>query len=162
MDPADLLSLQSSLVPSRGTDPAARGAASLQCNGGSAIGIGPGAAANLANHPGPTPGGHRVVTGRSWLGSNSQAPVPGFPPSTAPEPRVGDPERYSKVPEGCNSFLMNYFILLALQPHTFASEAARVDFAINHLAGEHVYGEQRMGERHASLSLLPGFFGRAL
>lgn len=63
------------------------------------------------------------------------APAPGFPPSTAPEPRVGAPERYSGDPEGCNPFLTNCSILFALQPHAFASEAARVAFAINHLTG---------------------------
>ncbi|TWW62375.1 hypothetical protein D4764_04G0010220 [Takifugu flavidus] len=57
------------------------------------------------------------------------------PPGTAPEPRVGTPERYSGDPEGCNPFLTNCSILFALQPYTFASEAARVAFTINHLTG---------------------------
>ncbi|TWW62374.1 hypothetical protein D4764_04G0010210 [Takifugu flavidus] len=54
---------------------------------------------------------------------------------TAPEPRVGTPERYSGDPEGCNPFLTNCSFLFALQPYTFASEAARVAFTINHLTG---------------------------
>ncbi|TWW77618.1 hypothetical protein D4764_12G0010080 [Takifugu flavidus] len=53
----------------------------------------------------------------------------------APEPRVGTPERYSGDSEGCNPFLTNYSILFALQPYTFASEAVRVAFTINHLTG---------------------------
>ncbi|TWW73434.1 hypothetical protein D4764_15G0008280 [Takifugu flavidus] len=55
-------------------------------------------------------------------------PVPAPPPGTAPEPRVG-------TPEGCNPFLTNCSILFALQPYTFASEAAKVAFTINHLTG---------------------------
>lgn len=51
------------------------------------------------------------------------------------EPRVGAPERYSGDPESCNPFLTNCSILFALQPHTFASEAAKVAFTINHLTG---------------------------
>ncbi|TWW58269.1 Retrovirus-related Pol polyprotein from transposon 17.6 [Takifugu flavidus] len=62
-------------------------------------------------------------------------PVPAPPPGTVPEPRVGTPERYSGDPEGCNPFLTNCSILFALQPYTFASEAARVAFTINHLTG---------------------------
>ncbi|TWW76988.1 hypothetical protein D4764_12G0003780 [Takifugu flavidus] len=62
-------------------------------------------------------------------------PVPAPPPGTAPEPRVGTPERYSGDPEGCNPFLTNCSILFALQPYTFASEAAKVAFTINHLTG---------------------------
>lgn len=63
------------------------------------------------------------------------APTPGPPSSTAPEPRVGAPERYAGDPESCNPFLTNCSILFALQPHTFATEGARVAFAINHLTG---------------------------
>uniref|UniRef100_A0A674NR08 DUF4939 domain-containing protein n=1 Tax=Takifugu rubripes TaxID=31033 RepID=A0A674NR08_TAKRU len=62
-------------------------------------------------------------------------PVPAPPPGTAPEPRVGTPERYSGDPEGCNPFITNCSILFALQPYTFASEAAKVAFTINHLTG---------------------------
>lgn len=43
------------------------------------------------------------------------------------------PEHYSGEPEGCNQFLNNCSI--ALQSHTFASETAKVAFAINHLTG---------------------------
>ncbi|TWW81865.1 hypothetical protein D4764_01G0016800 [Takifugu flavidus] len=67
--------------------------------------------------------------------SQPATPVPAPPPGTAPEPRVGAPERYSGDPEGCNPFLTNSSILFALQPYTFASEAARVAFTINHLTG---------------------------
>ncbi len=63
-------------------------------------------------------------------------PVPGPPPpSDAPEPRVGTPERYAGDPEGCGPFLTNCSILFALQPRTFATEKAKVAYAINHLTG---------------------------
>ena len=51
------------------------------------------------------------------------------------EPRVGVPERYAGDAEGCRPFLTNCSILFALQPHTFASEDARVAFTVNHLTG---------------------------
>ena len=53
----------------------------------------------------------------------------------ASEPRVGVPERYAGDGEGCRPFLTNCSILFALQPHTFASEDARVAFTVNHLTG---------------------------
>jgi len=58
------------------------------------------------------------------------------PTGYAPEPRVGTPERYAGEPEGCSPFLTNCSILFSLQPHTFASEAARVAFTVNHLTGK--------------------------
>ncbi|XP_068186426.1 uncharacterized protein [Antennarius striatus] len=63
------------------------------------------------------------------------APTPVPASSSTSEPRVGAPERYDGDPEGCNPFLTNCSILFALQPHTFATEGARVAFAINHLTG---------------------------
>lgn len=53
----------------------------------------------------------------------------------SPEPRVGTPERYAGDPEGCNPFISNCSIVFALQSYTFAQEAARVAFTINHLPG---------------------------
>ncbi|TWW68258.1 hypothetical protein D4764_19G0000560 [Takifugu flavidus] len=73
----------------------------------------------------------RALTSPSSSSSGSCSP----PPGTAPEPRVGAPERYSGDPEGCNPFLTNCSILFALQPYTFASEAAKVAFIINHVTG---------------------------
>ncbi len=63
------------------------------------------------------------------------APIPGPSTSTTFEPRVGAPERYAGDPEGCSPFLTNCSILFALQPHTFATEGAKVAFTINHLTG---------------------------
>ena len=60
--------------------------------------------------------------------------VPSFP-GLQPESRVGPPEQYTGDPEDCNPFITNCSILFALQPQTFASEQARVAFAINHLTG---------------------------
>ena len=61
--------------------------------------------------------------------------TPGPSSSIATEPRVGAPERYAGDPEGCSPFLTNCSILFTLQPHTFATEGARVAFTINHLTG---------------------------
>ncbi|TWW58466.1 hypothetical protein D4764_07G0011850 [Takifugu flavidus] len=47
----------------------------------------------------------------------------------------GNPRALFWGPEGCNPFITNCSILFALQPYTFASEAARVAFTINHLTG---------------------------
>lgn len=64
-------------------------------------------------------------------------PPPAQPVATEPlsEPRVGTPERYGGEPEGCSPFVTNCSILFALQPHTFATEKAKVAFAINQLTG---------------------------
>ena len=67
------------------------------------------------------------------------APSPASPPPVSPasvpthEPRVGTLERYAGEPEGCNPYITNCSILFSLQPHTFASEEAKVAFTINHL-----------------------------
>lgn len=62
-------------------------------------------------------------------------PAPAVPASSAPplEPWVGTPECYGGDPEGCNPFITNCSILFALQPHTFATERAKVAFTIYHL-----------------------------
>jgi len=66
--------------------------------------------------------------------SHPPPPVQAHPGSIL-EARVGVPERYARDPEGCNPFITNCSILFALQPHTFASEEARVVFTINNLTG---------------------------
>lgn len=78
-----------------------------------------------------------TLTQHAAPAASSAQPAPSSTPSpsSAPEPRVGAPERYAGDPEGCNPFLTNCSILFALQPHTFATEGARVAFAINHLTG---------------------------
>ena len=48
---------------------------------------------------------------------------------------MGIPERYDGKPSTCNAFLCNCSIIFALQPLTFASEEARVNYTINHLSG---------------------------
>ena len=48
---------------------------------------------------------------------------------------MGIQERYEGDPEGCSPFLTNCSILFALQPYTFATEEARVAYAITHLTG---------------------------
>lgn len=63
------------------------------------------------------------------------SPAPAAPGSTQ-EPRVGVPERYGGEPEGCSPFITNCSILFALQPHTFATEQAKVAFMVNHLTGK--------------------------
>ena len=57
------------------------------------------------------------------------------PASLPREPSVGVPERYDGDPTTCNAFLCNCAIIFALQPLTFASEEARVAYAVNLLSG---------------------------
>ncbi len=66
-----------------------------------------------------------------------QPPVAGPPPLT--------PERYAGDPESCGPFLTNCSILFALQPRTFATEKAKVAFAINHHLTESDCGELSCG-----------------
>lgn len=65
-------------------------------------------------------------------------PVPAVPTglSSVSEPRVGVPERYGGDQEGCSPFVTNCSILIALQPHTFDTEQAKVAFMVNHLTGK--------------------------
>lgn len=62
---------------------------------------------------------------------------------------VDDPKRYAGDLEGCNSFITNCSIIYALQPHTFASEGARVAFAWNHLKGRERQWETAKFERQS-------------
>jgi len=61
---------------------------------------------------------------------------------------VGVPERDAGDPEGCNPFITNCSILFALQPHTFASEEAKVAFTINNLTGRARLWGTAEWERH--------------
>lgn len=68
------------------------------------------------------------------------APVPAATPTPAPslpgyapKPHVGIPEHYAGDPENCGPFLANCTLLFYLQPHTFATEDAKVAFTIHHL-----------------------------
>ncbi|KAF7644122.1 hypothetical protein LDENG_00227410 [Lucifuga dentata] len=69
----------------------------------------------------------------------SAAPSPAAsalaPSRVLSEPHVGTPERYTGELEGCDPFLTNCSILFALQPLTFATEEAKVAYAISHLWG---------------------------
>ncbi|TWW74436.1 Retrovirus-related Pol polyprotein from transposon opus [Takifugu flavidus] len=42
-----------------------------------------------------------------------------------PEPWVGEPERYKGNLESCDAFVVKFSLLFSLQPHTFATEAAK-------------------------------------
>ena len=87
------------------------------------------------------------------------APASAFSPmGFSPEPRVGTPERYAGEPEGCSPFLTNCSILFALQPHTFASEAARVAFTVNHLTGKaRLWGTAEWERQTPACSSFPAF-----
>ena len=70
------------------------------------------------------------------------APAPHQPDSaapffttTTPEPKVGNPERFDGDPAQVRAFLTSCRLQFALQPRTFATEGARVGFAITHLTG---------------------------
>lgn len=78
--------------------------------------------------------------------------------------RIGAPECYTGEPEGCNPFLTNCSIFFALQPHTFASEGAKVMFTINQLTGRvRLWGtaewERRTRSRLFLLSCVSGDSG---
>ena len=84
-------------------------------------------------------------------------PVPAASAS-ASEPRVGVPERYAGDAEGCRPFLTNCSILFALQPHTFASEDARVAFTVNHLTGRaRLWGTAEWERRTPACSTFQAF-----
>ena len=78
-------------------------------------------------------------------------PAPASPPLVQPrEPRVGI-QRYEGDPEGCS--LTNCSILFALQPCTFATEEARVAYAITHLTGRaHLWGTAERERRTPACS----------
>ncbi|KAK5933651.1 hypothetical protein CgunFtcFv8_014114 [Champsocephalus gunnari] len=84
----------------------------------------------------------------------SASPLMGF----TPEPRVETPERYAGEREGCSPFLTNCSILFTLQPHTFASEAARVAFPVNHLTGKaRLWGTAEWEQQTPACSSFPAF-----
>ncbi|KAL2083713.1 hypothetical protein ACEWY4_021486 [Coilia grayii] len=51
------------------------------------------------------------------------------------EPRVGCPERFDGDPTQVRAYLTNCCLVFSLQPRNFATEAAKVAYAINHLSG---------------------------
>ncbi|TWW54183.1 hypothetical protein D4764_0209330, partial [Takifugu flavidus] len=62
------------------------------------------------------------------------APVPALPRMIS-EPRLGAPERYNGDPKLCRPFLTSCSLLFSLQPHTFATEGAKVPYVISNLTG---------------------------
>ncbi|TWW79641.1 Retrotransposon-like protein 1 [Takifugu flavidus] len=62
------------------------------------------------------------------------APVPALPRMIS-EPRLGAPERYNGDPKLCRPFLTSCSLLFSLQPHTFATEGAKVAYVISNLTG---------------------------
>ena len=86
------------------------------------------------------------------------APPPPAIPGPVSEPRVGAPERFAGDPDSCSPFITNCSILFALQPHTFASEEARVAFAINHLTGRaRLWGTSEWERRTQACSSFQAF-----
>ena len=66
------------------------------------------------------------------------APVPPAPPLQhlpAPEPKIGNPERFDGDQTQVRAFLTSCRLQFSLQPRTFATEGARVGYAITHLTG---------------------------
>ncbi|TWW59278.1 hypothetical protein D4764_06G0008080 [Takifugu flavidus] len=62
------------------------------------------------------------------------APVPALPRMIS-EPRLGAPECYNGDPKLCRPFLTSCSLLFSLQPHTFATEGAKVAYVISNLTG---------------------------
>ncbi|KAF7655618.1 hypothetical protein LDENG_00053620 [Lucifuga dentata] len=81
----------------------------------------------------------QLTLSKTLTPAQSAAPSPAAsalaPSRIVSEPRVETPERYAGEPEGCDPFLSNCSILFALQPITFATEEAKVAYAISHLTG---------------------------
>lgn len=78
--------------------------------------------------------------------------------SPAREPSVGVPERYGGDREGCSPFLTNCSILFALQPHTFATEQAKVAFIVNHLTGKaRLWGTAEWERQTPACASFPAF-----
>ena len=55
--------------------------------------------------------------------------------TSAPEPRLPPPERYSGEPGACRPFLTQCSFLFELQPSSYPLERARVAFIISQLTG---------------------------
>lgn len=53
----------------------------------------------------------------------------------APEPKIGNPERFNGDSTQVRPFLTSCRLQFSLQPRTFATEGARVGYAITHLTG---------------------------
>lgn len=68
-------------------------------------------------------------------GPNAPDPAAQPPLSTAPEPKVGSPERFNGDHSQVRAFLTSCRVQFALQPRTFATEAAKVGYVITHLTG---------------------------
>lgn len=96
-----------------------------------------------------------------------QFPVPApevvLPPIASSEPRIGAPERYGGEPGGCKPFITNCSIYFALQPSTFASEGAKVAFAVNHLTGRaRLWGTAEWDRRTTACSSFKDFSAELL
>lgn len=64
------------------------------------------------------------------------APAPVSAPDTnTPEPRIGNPERFNGDPTQAQAFVTSCRLQFSLQPRTFATEGAKVAYAITHLTG---------------------------
>lgn len=57
------------------------------------------------------------------------------PDSNAPEPKVGNPERFNGDPTQVQAFVTSCRLQFSLQPRTFSTEAAKVAYTITHLTG---------------------------
>lgn len=67
--------------------------------------------------------------------ANAPAPGPPRPDPDTPEPRIGNPERFNGDPTQARAFVTSCRLQFSLQPRTFATEGAKVAYAITHLTG---------------------------
>ena len=67
--------------------------------------------------------------------ANAPAPAAPNPDPNAPEPRIGNPERFNGDPTQAQAFVTSCRLQFFLQPRTFATEGAKVAYAITHLTG---------------------------
>jgi hypothetical protein len=88
---------------------------------------------NLSPLPAPTgPAPASLLTGPA---PESPAQSTATVAAGAPEPRIGNPERFSGDPTQVRAFLTSCRVQFTLQPRTFATEGARVGYVITHLTG---------------------------
>lgn len=74
------------------------------------------------------------------------------------EPQLGAPESYNGDPKLCCPFLTSCSLLFSLQPHTFATEGAKVTYVISNLTGRALlWGTAAWGRQTPSCASFQAF-----
>lgn len=91
---------------------------------------------------------------------SAPSPISGAPflESNAPEPGISNPERFDGDPAQVQAFLTSCRIQFSLQPRTFATEGARVGYAITHLTGRaRLWGTAEFDQRTPACASFEAF-----